>query len=136
MEEYTHSGQSVLVNNMQAESAEMELFPVLIGNEIANFHNVRGGYNRNTGHDVVNLVHEVQGPDSPFLVDTDQLSHEVEAHLSDNYYHFSVDSMRQVGDYPDEAHVLSMKVSDYQFGEFSFSEELSKNIDNREEVTR
>jgi hypothetical protein len=57
---FKHDGRSALVSNMQAEAREMETFPVLIGNEIAHFHEVAGGYNRERLYDVVNLIHRVQ----------------------------------------------------------------------------
>jgi len=110
----------------------METFPVLIGDEIAHFHNVTGGYNRKEMYDVVNLVHEVQGYGSPYRVNTDEMAREFELHLSPNYYYLSVSGIRQVGDYPDEDYVLSLRVESEMHGEYSFSEVMSKDIDRRE----
>jgi len=117
---------------MRAEAREMETFPVLIGDEIAHFHDVAGGYNRGQLFDVVNFIHRVQGPGSPYQVNTDELAHRFEAHLEDNYYHLSVDGIRQVGDYPDEDYVLSLKVVSEMHGEYSFSKPLSADADSRE----
>jgi len=117
---------------MQAEAREMETFPVLIGDEVAHFHDVSGGYNRDELFDVVNLIHRVQGVGSPYRVGTDELPHQFEAHLTDNYYHLSVDGIRAVGDYPDEDYTLSLKVGSEMHGEYSFSEPMTSDIDKRE----
>lgn len=129
---FEHDGQSVLVSNMRAEARYMDTFPVLIGDEVAHFHDVSGGYNRREQYDVVNLIHRVQGVGSPHRVNTDELSRTFEAHLSDNYYHLSVDGIRQHGEYPDEDYVLSLKVDSKMHGEYSFSEAMTENIDKRE----
>ena len=114
----------------------METFPVLIGDEVAHFHDVSGGYNREQLYDVVNLIHRVQGPGSPYRVNTDELAHRFEAHLEDNYYHLSVDGIRAVGDYPDEDYVLSLKVGSEMHGEYSFSEPMTDDVDKRERSER
>lgn len=129
---YEYSGKSALVSNMQAEARDMETFPVLIGDEIAHFHDVAGGYNRERSFDVVNLIHRVQGPGSPYQVNTDELSHRFEAHLSENYYRLSVDGVRAIDDYPDEDYVLSLKVVGEMHGEHSFSKPMTEDIDRRE----
>lgn len=131
MDIYDYNGESVFVNNMIKESKEMDTFPVLIGNEVAHFHDISGGYNRKHGFPVVNLIHKVQGPGSPYRVNTDELSHSIEAHLSDNYYNLDVSGLRAVGEYPDENYILSMKVDSEMHGEHSFSDELTKEIDRR-----
>lgn len=110
----------------------METFPVLIGDEVAHFHDIAGGYNRQQLFDVVNLIHRVQGVGSPYRVNTDELPHQFEAHLEDNFYYLSVDGIRQVGDYPDEDYVLSLKVGSEMHGEYSFSKPLSADADSRE----
>lgn len=132
MEKFSHDGQSALVANMQSESRDMETFPVLIGDEVAYFHDVGGGYNRHESFDVVNLIHRVQEVGSPYRVATDELPHTFEAHLSDNYYNLSVDGIRAVGDYPDEDYILSLKVGDKMHGEYSFSKPLTEDVDKRE----
>lgn len=85
MDGFHYDGDSALVSNMQAEARDMETFPVLLGDEVAHFHEIRGGYNRERLFDVVNLVHCVQGPGSPYRVNTDELPHTIEAHLEDNF---------------------------------------------------
>jgi len=132
MPKFEHDGRSALVSNMQAEARDMETFPVLIGDEVAHFHDVAGGYNREQLFDVVNFIHRVQGPGSPYRVNTDELAHRFEAHLEDNYYHLSVDGIRAVGDYPDEDYILSLKVGSEMHGEHSFSKPMTENIDKRE----
>jgi len=136
MDGFEYDGDSALVSNMRAESREMETFPVLLGDEVAHFHEIRGGYNRERLFDVVNLVHCVQGPGSPYRVNTDELPHTIEAHLEDNFYYLSADGIRQVGDYPDEDYVLSLKVGSQMTGEYSFSKPMTKNIDKRERSER
>lgn len=132
MDEFDYTHTSALVSNMRVEAREMDTFPVLLGDEVAHFHRVTGGYNSLGRFDVVNLVHEVQGPGSPYRVNTDELPHQVEAHLSENYYNLSVDAIRAVGDYPDEDYILSMKVNDEMFGPYSFSKPLTDDdIDKR-----
>jgi len=129
---FEHDGRSALVSNMQAEARDMETFPVLIGDEVAHFHDLSGGHNRDRSFDVVNFIHRVQEPGSPYRVNTDELSNQFEAHLEDNYYHLSVDGIRAVGDYPDEDYILSLKVESAMHGKYSFSEAMTENIDRRE----
>jgi hypothetical protein len=129
---FQYDGESALVSNMAQEAKEMESFPVLLGTEVAHFHRVEGGYNRDKLCKVVNLVHEVQGPGSPYRVNTDELPHTVEAHLSENFYYLLVDGIRAVGDYPEEDYVLSLKVDRDKTGQYSFSEPLSESTDRRE----
>ena len=130
--QYSHDHRSVLVNNMRSEASEMETFPVLFGNEVAYFHHIDGGYNSSRNFDVVNLVHEVQGYGSPYRVGSDQLSHEIEAHLSDSYYYLDINGIQINDEYPDEDYVVSLKVQNYKQGPESFSEELTADIDRRE----
>jgi hypothetical protein len=115
---------------MQADADGMDMFPVLIGTHIGYFHSVDGGYDRDNGWHVVNLIHEVQGTDSPpnkIYADT------MEAHLDENFYHLSVSDIWQMGEYPDENFVLSLKVTQYMKGPYSFSEAMSADIDKRHE---
>jgi hypothetical protein len=121
---------SHLVAELQAETREMEMFPVLIGTQIGYFHDVDGGFHRDKGYDVVNLIHRVQGPDSPpnkIYNDT------IELHLNDWFYNLEVADVYEMSDYPDEDFVLSLKVTDYMMGQQSFSEALSEDIDKREQ---
>jgi hypothetical protein len=117
---------------MTEESREMDTFPVLLGDEVAHFHSVSGGYNDTNEHYVVNLIHEIQGPGSPYRVNSDSIAHTAEAHLSENFYNLDVDGVRTEDEYPDEPYVLSLKVSDYQQGPYSFNEALSADVDSRE----
>lgn len=133
---FEYDGESALVSNMRAEAREMETFPVLIGDEVAHFHDVDGGYSKKKLCKVVNLIHRVQGPGSPYRVNTDQLAHRFEAHMNENYYYLSVDGIRAVDDYPEEDYILSLKVDREKSGPYSFSEPLTKNVDKRERSER
>jgi len=133
MNEFEHDGRSALVSNMRAEANRMDEFPVIIGDTVTYFHDVSGGSNRDELFNVVNLIHRVQGPRSPYQVDPDQLSHDIEAHMDDNFYYLDVDAIRAVGDYPDEDYMLSLKVGSTINGEYSFSKPLRMQADTREE---
>jgi len=121
---------SHIVEELQAEAREMEMFPVLIGGQIGYFHDIDGGFHRNEGYHVVNLIHRVQGPDSP---PNKIYSDTIELHLDDWFYNLDVADVWQMGEYPDEDFVLSLKVTNYQMGQYSFSEALSADIDKREQ---
>lgn len=131
MSKFEVHSKSALVSNMAAEASEMETFPVLIGTEIAHFHDVGGGYNERLSADVVNLIHRVQGVGSPYRVSPDSLAHSVELHLSD-YYNLDVGGIRAIDDYPERDYMLSLQVDSFQKGEFSFNEAMTKPIDKRE----
>lgn len=119
---------SHLIEEMINYADMMEKFPVIIGDDIAYFHTIDGGYHRSGEYHIVNLTHTVQGPESPR--DT-TYSENVEAHLDGQYFFFTVEDSWSFGDYPNEPHILSLKVSDYQQGPYSFSEELQLDIDKR-----
>lgn len=139
---------SHLVEELQQELVDTgEMFPVLIGGQIGYFHDVDGGYHRGeagsaseNGYHVVNLIHRVQGPDSP---PNKIYSDTIELHLNEWYYNLDVADVWQMtqtpsglqdGDsYPEGDFVLSLKVTDYKMGQYSFSEALSTDIDNREQ---
>lgn len=124
---FSYDGVSEFVANMRYESSDWEMFPVLIGTRVEFFHDVNGGYNREELHHVVNLVHEVQSPESPpNLTHADQY----EVHL-DSYYYFTPDEITVHDEYPDEDFVISVKTTDPRSGEFSFAEELQEDIDKR-----
>ena len=120
---------SHLVQELQQEEMG-EMFPVLIGNQIGYFHDVEGGYDRSNGYHVVNLIHRVQGTDSP---PNKIYSDTIEIHLDESFYNLDVADIWQMGEYPDEDFVLSLKVTDYNIGPYSFSEAMSKDIDKREQ---
>lgn len=137
---------SHLVEEMKHFSEEMEMFPVLIGEFVGYFHSVQGGYSRavsgsdtdsghpgpafeGEGYHVVNLIHEVHGPDSP---PNKTYAEQVEVHLDDQYFFFEVEDVWEFGDYPDEDYVLSLKVTGYRQGPFAFSEQLQTEVDKRE----
>ncbi len=122
--------RSHLVDEMKKSASSVEMFPVLIGNQIGYFHSVDGGYDRNAGYNVVNFIHEVQGPDSP---PNKIYSNTIEAHIGDSYYNLTVADVWQMGEYPDENFVLSLKVDNYRMGPYSFSEALSADMDKREQ---
>jgi hypothetical protein len=123
--------RSHLVEELQQELVDSgEMFPVLIGEQVAYFHDIDGGFHRDGNYDVVNLIHRVQGPDSP---PNKIYSDTIELHLNDWFYNLEVADIRKMGEYPDEDFVLSLKVTDYMMGQQSFSEALSANIDKREQ---
>lgn len=119
---------SHLAGEMEREAIGRDVFPVLIGSHIAHFHDVEGGYNRSEGYHVINLTHRVQGPKNP---PNNTYSEEMEVHL-DNYFHLEVEDVREFDDYPNEDYVLSLQVTGYMKGPYSFSEEMSERIDGRE----
>lgn len=121
---------SHLVEEMQHDAQDMEMFPVLIGSQIGYFHDVEGGYSANDGYHVINLIHRVQGPDSP---PNKIYSDTIELHLGDNFYYLEVADIWQMGEYPDDNFTLSLKVTGYHIGPYSFSEAMSKDIDKREQ---
>lgn len=123
--------RSHLVEELQQELVDTgDMFPVLIGGQIGYFHDVDGGFHREEGFDVVNLIHRVQGPDSP---PNKLYSDSIEIHLNEWFYNLDVADIWQMGEYPDEDFVLSLKVTDYQMGPYSFSEAMSADIDKREQ---
>lgn len=132
MNTFDYQTTSVVASNMAHESRQMETFPVLIGDEVVHFHRADGGYNTVKESDVINLYHEVQGPGSPYRVDTDQLPHTVEAHMDEQFYYFDVTAFRCHDEYPDEDYVLSMLVRSHMQGGHSFSEPLTADVDRRE----
>lgn len=120
---------SHLVEELQHHSSEMELFPVLIGTHVGYFHDVGGGYHRNEGCHIVNLIHEVQGPESP---PNKTRAAEIETHLDGRYFYFEVEDVAEYGDYPDEEYTLSLKVTGYRDGPYAFSDVLKEDCDKRE----
>jgi hypothetical protein len=127
---------SHLVNELETEAREMEMFPVLIGTQVGYFHDVDGGFSSaengspHDGYHVVNLIHRVQGPDSP---PNKTYSDSVEIHMDDWFYNLTVEDVLTYGDYPDEDFVLSLQVTDYMTGPETFSEALTEAIDKREQ---
>lgn len=132
---------SHLVEEMRQELPESgEMFPVLIGTQIGYFHDIDGGFHRDDGYHVVNLIHRVQGPDSP---PNKIYSDTIELHLNEFYYNLSVADVWQMtqspsgspmnDEYPAGDFVLSLKVTDYQMGPYSFSEAMSTDIDKRDQ---
>lgn len=122
--------KSHLTQEMSNVARYMETFPVLLDDIVAHFHNIDGGYHRSEGYHVINFIHEVQGPGSPNMksdVDT------IEAHIDDIYFWLEVADTWTFGEYPDEAYVLSAQVTGYQSGPYSFSQELSEDVDKRAE---
>lgn len=119
---------SHLVAELQEECRSVDSFPVLLGRNVATFHDVEGGYHRSEGYHVVNLIHEVQGDDSP---PSDVYHPEVEIHL-DGFWCLEVEDVREYGNYPEENYVLSLQVTGYQGGPYSFSDELQEDVDKRE----
>jgi hypothetical protein len=120
---------SHLVEEMKHCSEQMEMFPVLIDDFVGYFHDVQGGYHRSENYHVVNLIHEVQGPDSP---PNKTHAEWVEVHMNDCYFYLEVEAVWEFGDYPDEDYTLSLKVTGYRDGSYAFSEELQTEVDKRE----
>lgn len=128
-EDTTVLDTSLLVDELRTAANSTDMFPVLFGGQIGYFHNVDGGFDRKQDYHVVNLIHRVQGPDSPpnkYYDDT------VEIHLDDKFYNMEVADVWAMGDYPDDNFVVSLKVTDYQIGPYSFSEAMSEDIDKRD----
>lgn len=122
--------ESHLVAELQQNAEDMDLFPVLIGEHVAYFHEVDGGYDEDEGRHIVNLIHAVQGPDSP---PNTWYSTSVEAHLGDVFINMDVEDVWQFGDYPDEDFTVSYKVEDYRMGPQTFTDALREDIDKREQ---
>lgn len=119
---------SHIVQELQGDSEDMDLFPALIDGQIGYFHEIDGGFDRSEGHHIVNLIHKVQGIDSP-PNKTDAPT--VELHLDTWFYNLHVEDSLVMGDYPDEDFVLSLVVTDYQMGKYSFSDAMRTDIDKR-----
>lgn len=125
---------SYLIEEMKHFSGEMDVFPVLIGDFVAYFHDVSGGYHRSGGYNVVNLIHKVQGQNSP---PSKTYADQVEVHFDGQYFFFEVEDVWEFSDaegrdYPDANYVLSLKVIDYRQGPYAFSEQLQTEVDKRE----
>ena len=124
---------SYLVEEMRNEwnDSDEEMFPVLYDNNIIGYyHDIEGGFHREGKYDIVNLIHEVQGTESPTMPPSNLGV--VEAHLPYTFFHIEADSTWEMSDYPNENYVLSLKVTDYMMGPHSFSEALTADIDARE----
>lgn len=128
MNTFDYHRTSALVANMRFEADPMDVFPVLIGDEVAHFHDVRGGIDNASDKHVVNLIHRVQGPGSPDRVG---FGDTIEVHLSDRYYHLDVKGTRTVDNYPDDDYVLSILVKQHFFGPETFNDKLTMDIDKR-----
>lgn len=121
--------RSHLVDELKEAASSEEMFAVLINGHVGYFHSIDGGYHVGGGYHVVNLIHKVQGKESP----PNQLySDTIEAHIGDTYYWMEVADIWQMGDYPDENFILSLKVTGYEHGPYAFSEALTTDVDKRE----
>lgn len=136
MDLFPYDDSAIVVENMKTLAKEESTFPVLIGNEVTHFHSVTGGYNSTGDYYVANFIHEIQGPGSPYRVDTEQLSTDIEAHIGPTYFYMNAESLQSHDEYPDENFILSVKTQDYSQGEYSFTEALTKDIDRRERRER
>lgn len=122
---------SVLVQNMESEMSEEEKTPVLFGDDVYHVHDVEGGYDHDSGQHVVTFFHRVQGegtrPDSP-------TAPSVEVHTSEAFYRLSVEDRIEWGrEYPDKDYALTLYVSAYQSGPYTFRDELLTDVDKREQ---
>lgn len=123
--------KSHLVEELREELYDVEeSFPVLIGSEVAHFHDIDGGFDRGAGYHIVNLIHRVQGVGSP---SNKKYSDTIEIHLNEWFYNLEVEDIWLMDEYPDDDFVLSLKVEDYQMAQYSFSEALTADIDKREQ---
>lgn len=129
-EDTTILESSHIVEELRQGARELDIFPVLIGTEIAYFHDVDGGFVSSENYHVVNLIHRVQGATSPANKLYDDT---IEVHLSEHYYQLEVADITTMGDYPSTDFTLSLKVSDYMMGPYSFSEAMSSYVDKREQ---
>lgn len=120
---------SHLVEEMQAESGDMDDFPVLIGKNVERFHEVSGGYHRDEGYHIVRLEHLVQGDGSP---PSEDFAKSVEVHLDESSYYLEVEGGFSYGDYPNEDYVLCLKVTGYVKEPYSFADEMDVAVDKRE----
>jgi hypothetical protein len=120
-----------LTSNMAVEVTELDRVPVLFGDDVYYFHDVEGGYSRDSGTHFVTLIHRVQGdgtpPDNPS-------ARSVEVHTDKAYYTLSAeDATYWDEDYPDDDYAITLEVSSYQTGPYSFAENLTDDsIDERE----
>ena len=122
--------KSHIVEEMKPQASEMVEFPVLLGSHVANFHSVDGGYHRHNGYHIIKLIHEVQGPGSPFGGDVRHAN--IEIHL-DDYFWLEVADITEFDErYPKDDYVLMLKVTGYEHGPYAFSDELQSEVDNRE----
>lgn len=121
--------QSHLAEEMRHHANGEELFPVLLGEQVEYFHDVGGGYHRSEGYHVINLIHRIQGPESP---PSNPSTDSIEAHIGDSYFYLESEDEWSFGDYPDEDYTLSLKVTGYQEGPYAFTEELQTEVDKRE----
>lgn len=124
--------QSHLVSELQAGAEEMVSFPALVGEHVAMFHDVDGGYHESDDYHLVNLIHKPQGLGSP-RVEFHGKRSSVELHLDDKFWQLGVSGFKTYDEgYPDEDFVLSLEVDNYRSGPHSFSDELKTDIDKRE----
>jgi len=121
-----------LTSNISTEAQEMDRVPVLFDTDVHYFHDVEGGYSRESGHHFVTLIHRVQGVGSP---PDNPSARSVEVHTSESYYRLSVqDATYWDDDYPEEDYAVTLEASSYQTGPYSFAESLNdETIDGREE---
>lgn len=120
-----------LTSNMSEEVTELERVPVLFDKDVHYFHDVEGGYSRDNDVHFVTLIHRVQGVGSP----PDKPSGKsVEVHTDESYYRLSVEGVTYWDeDYPEYDYAVTLEVSSYQTGPYTFAENLTdENIDRRE----
>ena len=121
--------QSHLVEELKAGATNQDTFPVLVGTQIVNFHEISGGFDITRNQHIVEFIHTVQGVGSP--THPPKSSH-VEVHLDDEFFRLHVDSVDEEDNYPDTDYKFIVRADGYMHGEHSFSEALSAPIDKRE----
>lgn len=120
-----------LTTNMATEVTEMNRVPVLFGKNVYYFHDIEGGYSRDSDTHYVTLIHRVQGSGSP---PDNPSNRSVEVHTEKAYYTLSVEDATYWDDtYPDDDYAMTLEVSSYQKGPYSFAEHLTDDsVDKRE----
>jgi len=122
----------VLTSNIAAEISELDRVPVLFGTDIHYFHDVEGGYSRDSDTHFVTLIHRVQGDGSP---PDNPSARDVEIHTNESYYTLSVEDATYWDEaYPDDDYAITLTVSSYQSGPYTFADNLTAELSDRRET--
>lgn len=121
--------QSHVVEELRVLTKLQDVIPVLIDDVVAYFHEIEGGYAKESDVHIVNLVHTTQGDRSPTDITE---CNTVEIHTDEQFVSLDVVDYVVLGTYPETDYTLSVSVGRYETGEYSFPEELLQDIDKRE----
>lgn len=122
---------TALSANLSVECEEIDIIPVLFGDEVYRFHDIEGGYDKESDEHVITLIHRVQGDGSP---PDDPIAKSVEVHTGESFYNFSLNDITHWNQgYPDDDYALTLFVDKYQQGEYTFRDALLADIDGREQ---